>query len=165
MRRIHYISEFADSLSPEDIESITRVSEANNARDGITGMLMASGQLFFQLIEGPDAAVDALYERILGDHRHKNVMVLGDERGDLQRQCPDWAMRKVDLSLDAAVRSEPLKVILEASAAQFRILRNLVSTLERAMWRQLIEAEAEELDRFVKEQVDQSGSQPPGARD
>jgi len=109
--------------------------------------------------------VDALYERILGDHRHKNVMVLGDERGDLQRQCPDWAMRKVDLSLDAAVRSEPLKVILEASAAQFRILRNLVSTLERAMWRQLIEAEAEELDRFVKEQVDRSGSQPPGDRD
>ena len=115
MRRIHYISEFADSLSPEDVEEITRVSAANNARDGITGMLMASGQLFFQLIEGPDEAVDALYNRILGDRRHKNVMVLGDERGDLQRQCPDWAMRKVDLSLDAAVRSEPLKVILEVS--------------------------------------------------
>ncbi len=83
MRRIHYISEFADSLSPEDVDSITRVSAANNARDGITGMLMASGQLFFQLIEGPDDVVDALYSRILGDHRHKNVMVLGDERGDL----------------------------------------------------------------------------------
>ena len=164
MRRIHYISEFADSLSSEVIESITRVSAANNARDGITGMLMASGQLFFQLIEGPDEAVDALYDRILGDHRHRNVMVLGDERGDLQRQCPDWAMKKVDLSLDTAVRSEPLKVILEVSVAQFRILRDLVSTLERAMWRQLIEAEAEDLDRFVKEQVEHSGSQTPGAK-
>ena len=160
MRRIHYISEFADSLSPEDIESITRVSAVNNARDGITGMLMASGQLFFQLIEGPDEAVDALYNRILADRRHRNVMVLGDERGDLKRQCPDWAMKKVDLSLDAAVRSEPLKVILEVSAAQFRILRDLVSTLERAMWRQAIEAEAEDLERFVKAQQDPPGSQP-----
>jgi hypothetical protein len=163
MRRLHYISEFADSLSPEDIEAITRVSAVNNARDGVTGMLMASGQLFFQLIEGPDEAVDKLYNRILGDHRHKNVMVLGDERGDLKRQCPDWAMRKVDLSLDAAVRSEPLKVILDVSAAQFRILRDLVSTLERAMWRQLIEAEAENLDRFVEAQPDPPGS-PAGAR-
>jgi 16S rRNA G966 N2-methylase RsmD len=90
-------------------------------------------------------------------------MVLGDERGDLQRQCPDWAMGKVDLSLEAAARSEPLKVILEVSAAQYRILRDLVSTLERAMWRQLIEAEAEDLDRFVKAKADQPGSQP-GAR-
>lgn len=153
MRRIHYISEFADSLSAEDIEAITRVSAVNNARDGVTGMLMASGQLFFQLIEGPDDAVDKLYNRILGDHRHKNVMVLGDERGDLKRQCPDWAMKRADLSLDAAVRSEPLKAILEASAAQFRILRDLVSTLERAMWRQLIEAEAEDLDRFAGERT------------
>lgn len=104
--------------------------------------------------------MDALYNRILGDHRHRNVMVLGDERGELKRQCPDWAMRKVDLSLDAAVRSEPLKVILEVSVAQFRILRDLVSTLERAMWRQAIEAEAEELDRFVEEQANQPGSQP-----
>lgn len=160
MRRIHYISEFAESLSPDDVEEITRVSAANNARDGITGMLMASGQLFFQLIEGPDEAVDALYNRILGDRRHKNVMVLGDERGDLQRQCPDWAMRKADLSVEAAVRSEPLKVILEVAATQFRMLRDLVSTLERAMWRQLIEAEAEDLDRFVKAQTSQAGDAP-----
>ena len=106
---------------------------------------------------GEDEAVEALYGRILGDRRHRNVMVLGDERGDLHRQCPDWSMRKVDLSLDAAVRSEPLKAILEASAAQYRILRELVTTLERAMWRQLIEAEAEGLDRFVEAKTEQPG--------
>lgn len=106
-----------------------------------------------ELAEGPDEAVDALYRRILADRRHRNVMVLGDERGDLKRQCPDWAMKKVDLSMDAAVRSEPLKAILEASAAQFRILKQLVSALERAMWRQLIDAELEELDRFAGKQT------------
>lgn len=162
MRRIHYISEFAESLTPDDVEEITRVSAANNARDGVTGMLMASGRLFFQLIEGPDAAVEALYGRILEDRRHRNVMVLGDERGDLQRRCPDWSMRKVDLSPDATVRSEPLRVILEVSAAQYRILRELVSTLERAMWRQAIEAEAEALERFVKPETEQPGTRPDG---
>lgn len=160
MRRIRYVSELDGSLTPEDVEEIARVSEANNARDGITGMLMASGRLFFQLVEGPDEAVDALYRRILSDRRHRNVMVLGDERGDLTRQCPDWAMKKVDLSPDAAVRSEPLKAILEASAAQFRILKDLVSTLERAMWRQLIDAEAEELDRFAGERAGPAPARP-----
>jgi hypothetical protein len=160
MRRIRYVSELAEALTPEDVEAIARVSEANNTRDGITGMLMASGQLFFQLVEGPDDAVDALYRRILADRRHRNVMVLGDERGDLTRQCPDWAMKKVDLSLDAAVRSEPLKAILEASAAQFRILKQLVSTLERSMWRQLIEAEVEDLDRFAGERADPDETRP-----
>lgn len=153
MRRIRYVSELAETLTPEDVAEITRVSEANNARDGITGMLVASGRLFFQLVEGPDDAMDALYRRILADRRHRNVMVLGDERGDLTRQCPDWAMKRADLSLEAAVRSEPLQAILEASAAQFGILKQLVSTLERAMWRQLIDAEVEELDRFVGKQT------------
>ncbi len=69
-------------------------------------------------------------------------------------------MKKVDLSLEAAVRSEPLKVILETSAAQFRILRELVSTLERAMWRQLIEAEVDDLERFVEERSDRPFGQP-----
>jgi hypothetical protein len=160
MRRIRYISEFAPSLTPEDVDEIARVSALNNARDGITGMLMASGQLFFQVIEGPDEAVDTLYRRILADRRHRNVMVLGDESGDLVRHCPDWSMKKVDLSLEAAVRSEPLKVILETSAAQFRILRELVSTLERAMWRQLIEAEVDDLERFVEERSDRPFGQP-----
>jgi hypothetical protein len=160
MRRIRYVSELAESLTPEDVDAIARVSEANNIRDGITGMLMASGHLFFQLVEGPDDAVDALYRRILADRRHRNVMVLGDERGDLKRQCPDWAMKKVDLSMEAAVRSEPLKAILEASAAQFRILKQLVSALERAMWRQLIDAELEELDRFAGTQASPVAAPP-----
>ena len=149
MRRVRYISDFAVPLSPEEVAEIARVSAANNARDGITGMLIASGSLFFQLIEGPDDAVDALLRRILADRRHRNVMLLGDERGDLPRQCPDWAMKKVDLSLESAVRSEPLRAILEASTAQYRILRELVTTLERAMLRELIAAEAEDLERFV----------------
>lgn len=153
MRRIRYVSEMVESVTAEDVDDIARVSEANNARDGITGMMMASGRLFFQLVEGPDDAVEALYRRILADRRHRNVMVLGDERGELARQCPDWAMKRMDLSLDAAVRSEPLMAILETSAAQYRILKQLVSTLERAMWRQLIEAEADALDRFAGEPV------------
>ncbi|KAA0255624.1 hypothetical protein FBQ97_06405 [Acidobacteria bacterium ACD] len=74
-------------------------------------------------------------------------MVLGDERGDLLRLCPDWAMKKVDLSLESSVRMEPLRAILEASTAQYRLLGELVSTLERATLRELIAAEVEDLDR------------------
>ena len=151
MRRIRYVSEFATPLSPAEVDEIALVSAENNARDGITGLLVASGNLFFQLLEGPDEAVEALLRRILGDRRHRNVMLLGDEHGDLRRQCPDWAMKKVDLSLESTVRSEPLRAVLEAATIQYRLLNELVATLERALLRELIAAEAEDLGRFAAE--------------
>ena len=54
-------------------------------------MLVASGELFFQLIEGPDAAIDALFARIIADDRHRNVTIVGVEQGDVRRMCPDWS--------------------------------------------------------------------------
>ena len=64
MKRIKYISEFAGTVDADEIESISLKSRLNNMRVGITGMLVASGGVFVQLIEGPDDAVDSLYERI-----------------------------------------------------------------------------------------------------
>ena len=141
MKRIRYLSEFVSPMTAEQIDELTRASASNNERDDITGMLVASGQLFFQLIEGPDAAVDALFERIMADSRHRNVLVLRTEQGDLKRMCPDWAMRKADLSALADVRAEPIKAILMTIEQQRHSIQTLSETLERVMWRELIDAE------------------------
>ncbi|MDO8883766.1 MAG: BLUF domain-containing protein [Pseudotabrizicola sp.] len=65
-----------------------------NTRDGITGALMCRDDLFLQLLEGPEAAVEAAYARIRADDRHVEVReLLRREIGDDQRMFAEWAMK------------------------------------------------------------------------
>jgi len=67
-------------------------SRHNNQRDDITGALICRGDLYLQLIEGPEAAVVRLYEKILQDDRHIEVReLLRHTVGG--RLFPQWAMR------------------------------------------------------------------------
>jgi len=141
MKRIRYVSEFSTQLSSEDIDRLAKASAANNRRDHITGVLLASGRVFFQLIEGPDEAIDACYERILRDPRHTRVHALGVEQGDLHRLCPDWAMNKLDLSHVTESRQEAIRALLSVISQHRDIIEDLTGVLERVMWRELIEAE------------------------
>lgn len=71
---------------------ILTVARRNNARDGVTGALICRGDLYLQLLEGPEAAVLAAYARIGRDDRHLEVTRLIHEPAP-SRLCPDWAMR------------------------------------------------------------------------
>lgn len=74
------------------LHDILTVSRANNARDDITGALVCRADLYLQLIEGPDAAIAALFARIGGDDRHVEVRTLAS-RSVTTRLFPEWAMR------------------------------------------------------------------------
>jgi len=63
-----------------------------NARDDITGALIARQDLYLQLLEGPEARVRDAYDRIAGDDRHLEVTPLVDRRVSA-RMFPGWAMR------------------------------------------------------------------------
>lgn len=63
-----------------------------NTRDGITGALICRQDLFLQLLEGPEDAVDAAYQRIARDDRHIEVRRL-TRRETQTRMFPGWAMR------------------------------------------------------------------------
>ena len=65
-----------------------------NARDGITGALICRDDLFLQLLEGPEAAVEATYGRIRRDDRHVEVRPLTRAAiTDGDRLFGAWAMR------------------------------------------------------------------------
>lgn len=145
MKRLRYISSFAQPMDQESISALVRVSRANNERDGITGILVAAGDLFFQVIEGPDDKVDALYARISVDPRHRQVLLLSSEQGDFSRICPDWAMRKVDLTSAAVDRAEPARVLLRMAYVQRQLADEAVAALESFTWRAFIDAEMEAL--------------------
>ena len=74
------------------LDDILTVSRARNARADITGTLICRGDMYLQLIEGPDAAIAATYERIIGDDRHLEVDLLVS-RPVSTRLFPKWAMR------------------------------------------------------------------------
>lgn len=65
-----------------------------NLRDGITGALICRDDIYLQLLEGPEAAVEAAYARIRQDDRHVEVRAL-TRRGiaDDARLFGLWAMR------------------------------------------------------------------------
>ena len=53
LKRLKYVSQFARALSPAQIDALTRRSAENNKKVEVTGVLMTTGGLFFQVIEGP----------------------------------------------------------------------------------------------------------------
>ncbi len=74
------------------LAGILSAARRNNPRHSITGALVCRHDLYLQLIEGPDAAIDALYVRIVADDRHCDVrLLLTEPMGE--RMFPAWAMR------------------------------------------------------------------------
>jgi hypothetical protein len=62
-----------------------------NSRNDITGALICRADMYLQLLEGPEAAVEATYGRIENDDRHLEVtrLVAGQVA---DRLFPRWAM-------------------------------------------------------------------------
>lgn len=63
-----------------------------NARDGLTGALICRADMYLQLLEGPQAALEATYARIIDDDRHLEVRRLIHEPCE-ERLFGAWAMR------------------------------------------------------------------------
>ena len=95
-RLIYKSSATAEVVSNQSLRDIERVAVAANARAGITGLLMLSGDVFVQVLEGASREVTALFGKILGDKRHHLVELISVEPTD-ERYFPDWNMRLLDL--------------------------------------------------------------------
>ncbi len=74
------------------LNGILLVARRNNPRDAITGALICRRDLYLQLLEGPQDAVEARYRSIARDDRHLEV-VKRVSRPVTERLFPKWAMR------------------------------------------------------------------------
>jgi len=79
------------------MHDILAVSAKRNQRDAITGLLLADGESFVQVLEGADRLVTACYERILMDDRHRDAR-LRLLAGIDERSFPRWSMCGLHLS-------------------------------------------------------------------
>lgn len=91
MIRLLYISTTRTPLPAADVDAILRASRRNNKACGVTGLLVVGGRRFLQVLEGPEEAVIATFERIRSDPRHFAVVVL-NKATIVTRSFGDWAM-------------------------------------------------------------------------
>ena len=95
MRQIVYFSTAADRQDAITIAGILAVSHEHNRREKITGLLVAGGHRYLQVIEGPTSVVEALIERIRQDPRHVGISVLVD-RKVAKRTFDGWSMASLE---------------------------------------------------------------------
>ncbi len=88
---IIYASAAVNFFSEAELIDLLKLSRENNAAENITGMLLYKDGNFIQAIEGPEPAVNRLYQKILTDPRHQHIMLLGKQPIP-ERQFPDWSM-------------------------------------------------------------------------
>ncbi|WP_137788057.1 BLUF domain-containing protein [Sphingomonas sp. 3P27F8] len=91
MIRLLYISTARERHSPATMEDILRVSRRNNVAANITGLLIAGGNRFLQVLEGPDENVRQTYDRICLDERHRAPVILKRESIE-ERAFGAWSM-------------------------------------------------------------------------
>lgn len=86
-------------VSEDDLQNILHVARVNNTEAGISGILLYGGDEFVQVLEGPKARVEALFDRIEKDKRHMDVAPLVSTP-ITSRTFGDWSMAYAALSAD-----------------------------------------------------------------
>ena len=95
--RLLYASRAAKGVTQATIDSIMQQSRAHNPAQGITGALCYGGDVYMQVLEGGRGPVNALYNRIVTDARHEQVMLLHYEEVG-ERRFAGWTMGHVNLA-------------------------------------------------------------------
>ncbi|KQM16390.1 hypothetical protein ASF83_11205 [Plantibacter sp. Leaf171] len=91
MLSLVYASTATQPFSDEDLTALLATSRENNARSGLTGMLVHRDGRFLQVLEGPEAAVRGLMDTLSADPRHTGIRVMFEEP-IRERQFADWTM-------------------------------------------------------------------------
>lgn len=91
LHRLIYISSASGDFGQAELELILSCSRANNAKHGVTGLLLFHDGCFFQVLEGDKESVQRTFAAISPDNRHTGVIIL-ESRPIVERGFPHWTM-------------------------------------------------------------------------
>lgn len=89
--RLIYKSEKAPETTDADFRTIAMISALWNKANGITGLLMVYNDEIMQVLEGPEAVVKDLAEKIRKDKRHTKMEIIYEKSVD-QADFTEWHM-------------------------------------------------------------------------
>jgi hypothetical protein len=88
---IAYVSSATQEMSASDLERLLQTAREHNLQENVTGVLLYADGNYAQYIEGPQPALDDVYELILSSKLHRDISTL--TRGPIgAREFPGWAM-------------------------------------------------------------------------
>lgn len=115
MYYIIYLSAGTSWFDENELKNILTVSNINNSRNNITGLLLYGEGNFIQLLEGEESNVQATFQRISLDERHKGITHITS--GQLtERNFPEWAMGYKSLTASSLA---PFKGYLDPANKNF----------------------------------------------
>lgn len=135
--QVIYASAATRPFDKTALADLLESSRIRNAAEGITGMLVYHRGSFLQVLEGPEAPVEALTERIKADPRHGDFKLLLRDFVP-QRAFGNWSMAFVDPEGLARSHEGFLDYATELAAATrdgttaHRVLRRF----QEGVWRQ-----------------------------
>lgn len=91
MYQLIYVSDKTATFTPSDMQEILYKARENNAKHGITGLLVELPEHFIQIIEGTQDKVEFTFNLICEDIRHNNIRVLLAEK-TRAREMEAWDM-------------------------------------------------------------------------
>jgi hypothetical protein len=142
---IVYVSAALAPMNEAALKALLERSRLRYAASHITGMLLYHEGSFFQVLEGPQAAVEETFARIERDPRHRQVAVL--LRGHVQqRSFGDWRMAFFSCSPEEARALEGFSAFFlgEEGPAGGNDARRTALFMERfrsGAWRPLLRGE------------------------
>jgi len=98
MYELLYCSSARRDLTDDNIKNILLTSRKRNTKYGITGCLLYYNKQFIQILEGNKESVKQLYDNILIDIRHRDIILLAENEKE-KRFFVDWNMAFSELSL------------------------------------------------------------------
>jgi hypothetical protein len=89
--RLIYVSRARDGIGTAELERLVERARVNNAMANVTGLLLFDGRNFMQLLEGPEDEVEGIFDAIVADMRHSDIIRICSA-SDVPRQFPNWSM-------------------------------------------------------------------------
>src|SRR4051794_6410146 len=107
LSRLVYVSEAVRPLTEVELHRIVERSHVHNQAAGITGLLLAGGGHFLQVLEGELEVVAERFDVIRADARHRSVQRMLFEAAP-QRMFPSWWMGMLDVDKTTPVDRQRL---------------------------------------------------------
>ncbi|PHP92241.1 diguanylate phosphodiesterase [Pantoea agglomerans] len=112
--RSHISDDFPIRTLPAMVDNASKI----NAAHDVTGILLFNGTHFFQLLEGPEAGIQTVYQQICADRRHHNVVELMRDYAPYRR-FGNAGMALFDLREHD--RSSLLQAVLDKGTSKYRL--------------------------------------------
>lgn len=90
-RQVVYLSSESSNMGDTELHNLRDEALSNNARHGVTGLLLYVNKVFMQIIEGPHAEIGQLFGNIQCDERNQAVVEMFDRSVD-DRAFTGWSM-------------------------------------------------------------------------